>query len=207
MEAERRPLRVAIVGSGNIGTDLMVKIERAAERSSWPASPASTPSSDGLARAARPGSLTTTSGGLRDLLERGRGHRTRLRRDLGSRPRRARRPARRAGDQIGRPDPCGPGPGGGPVGQPRASTSRRPTSTSSPAARRRPCRSSPRSPRAAPVSLRRDRLDDLGALGRAWHPAEHRRVHADDRAARWKLSAAPAAARRSSSSTPPSRRS
>jgi acetaldehyde dehydrogenase len=66
MAAEQAPLRVAIAGSGNIGTDLMLKIDR---------SPALElagvagidPASDGLARAAARGHWTT-SDGLADLL-------------------------------------------------------------------------------------------------------------------------------------------
>jgi acetaldehyde dehydrogenase (acetylating) len=65
--AEPRTLRVAIAGSGNIGTDLMLKIER---------SPALElagvagidPSSDGLAKASARGHWTTSLG-LADLLE------------------------------------------------------------------------------------------------------------------------------------------
>jgi acetaldehyde dehydrogenase len=66
MHTEQRPLRVGIAGSGNIGTDLMLKIER---------SPALElagvagidPASDGLARAAVRGHYTT-SDGLAEML-------------------------------------------------------------------------------------------------------------------------------------------
>ncbi|HTT95356.1 MAG TPA: acetaldehyde dehydrogenase (acetylating) [Solirubrobacterales bacterium] len=66
MPSERAPLRVGIAGSGNIGTDLMLKIER---------SPALElagvagidPESDGLARAAARGHYTT-AGGLATML-------------------------------------------------------------------------------------------------------------------------------------------
>jgi acetaldehyde dehydrogenase len=67
MEAERRPLRVAIAGSGNIGTDLMLKIERAPSLQLAGVAGID-PESDGLARAVRRGHYAT-SGGLARMLE------------------------------------------------------------------------------------------------------------------------------------------
>jgi acetaldehyde dehydrogenase len=57
-----RRTRVAVVGSGNIGTDLMVKVVRVSERLEMGAMVGIDPASDGLARAARMGVPTTHDG-------------------------------------------------------------------------------------------------------------------------------------------------
>lgn len=58
---------VAIIGSGNIGTDLMIKIERSSRRLSLAAMVGIDPESDGLHRARRMG-VATTSDGVSGLL-------------------------------------------------------------------------------------------------------------------------------------------
>jgi acetaldehyde dehydrogenase (acetylating) len=60
MSTERFP--VAIIGSGNIGTDLMIKILRSPGRLSMAAMIGIDPESDGLARAKRLGVLTSSRG-------------------------------------------------------------------------------------------------------------------------------------------------
>ena len=65
-EAVRTPDQVAIIGSGNIGTDLMVKVVRTS-RLRLAAMAGIDPTSDGLARAARLG-VATTAGGLEGLI-------------------------------------------------------------------------------------------------------------------------------------------
>ena len=56
------PAKVAIIGSGNIGTDLMIKVLRTSRVLEMGAMAGIDPSSDGLARAARMGVLTTAEG-------------------------------------------------------------------------------------------------------------------------------------------------
>ncbi|MCC8395773.1 acetaldehyde dehydrogenase (acetylating) [Paraburkholderia sp. MMS20-SJTR3] len=61
-------VKVAIIGSGNIGTDLMIKVMRNSQLLEMSAMVGVDPQSDGLARAARLG-VTTTAEGLDGLLK------------------------------------------------------------------------------------------------------------------------------------------
>jgi acetaldehyde dehydrogenase len=62
MAGDGEKVRVAIVGSGNIGTDLMIKIMRLSGTLEMAAMVGIDPESDGLARAARLGVATTAQG-------------------------------------------------------------------------------------------------------------------------------------------------
>jgi acetaldehyde dehydrogenase len=59
--------KVAVIGSGNIGTDLMIKVLRLSERLEMAAMAGIDPRSDGLARAARLG-VPVTAGGVDGLV-------------------------------------------------------------------------------------------------------------------------------------------
>jgi acetaldehyde dehydrogenase len=63
-----RRSKVAIIGSGNIGTDLMIKVMRLSEHLEMAAMVGIDPASDGLARAKRLG-VPTTSDGVDGLVE------------------------------------------------------------------------------------------------------------------------------------------
>ena len=67
MSPDRRPLRVAIIGSGNIGADLMIKVERSAALE-LAGMAGIDPESDGLRRARERGHVAT-DGGLAALLD------------------------------------------------------------------------------------------------------------------------------------------
>ncbi|MCW2568175.1 MAG: Acetaldehyde dehydrogenase 2, partial [Mycobacterium sp.] len=57
-----RKTKVAVIGSGNIGTDLMIKVLRLSQHLEMGAMVGIDPASDGLARAARLGVPTTADG-------------------------------------------------------------------------------------------------------------------------------------------------
>ncbi|HWG06533.1 MAG TPA: acetaldehyde dehydrogenase (acetylating), partial [Beijerinckiaceae bacterium] len=69
MFGEQDKVKCAIIGSGNIGTDLMIKVMRTSHRLEMAAMIGIDPASDGLARAARLGVVTSAEGveGLRRL--------------------------------------------------------------------------------------------------------------------------------------------
>src|ERR1700693_1396523 len=62
MEADMEKIKVAIIGSGNIGTDLMIKVLRHAQHLELCALVGIDAASDGLARAKRLGIATTHEG-------------------------------------------------------------------------------------------------------------------------------------------------
>jgi acetaldehyde dehydrogenase (acetylating) len=63
-----RRTNVAVIGSGNIGTDLMIKVLRLSQHLEMGAMVGIDPESDGLRRAQRLG-VPTTAGGVRRLLD------------------------------------------------------------------------------------------------------------------------------------------
>lgn len=67
MAAGENKVRAAIIGSGNIGTDLMIKIMRLSKHLEMAIMAGIDPASDGIARAARLG-VATTSGGIDGLV-------------------------------------------------------------------------------------------------------------------------------------------
>ena len=205
-----RKTKVAVIGSGNIGTDLMIKVLRLGEHLEMGAMVGIDPASDGLARAARLG-VPTTHEGVDGLIAHGRlrRHRHRLRRHVGQ-ARTSKNDAflRKLAPYGMRlvdltPAAIGPyvRPGRQPARPPRRGQRQHghlrrpghdPDRRRGPRVRRCPTpRSSPRSPRK---------------IGRSRHPRQHRRVHRDDRAGDRGRRRREDAARRSSSSTRPSRR-
>src|SRR4051812_38001113 len=68
LRSARMPIKVAILGSGNIGTDLMIKVLRRSQVLEMGALVGVDPASEGLARAARMG-VPMTDRGISGLLE------------------------------------------------------------------------------------------------------------------------------------------
>ena len=139
--------RSPIIGSGNIGTDLMIKVLRLSDTLEMGAMVGIDPDSDGLARARALG-VPTTADGVDGLIAHGRVRRDRdrLRRHLGQGARRQRgRLCAPYGKRLIDLTPAAIGPYRRPGGQPRRAPRRRRTSTWSPAAARPRSRSSPRS--------------------------------------------------------------
>ncbi len=68
MSENTRKVTVAVIGSGNIGTDLMIKVIRHSDVLQMGAMVGIDPDSDGLARARRLG-VPTTSDGVQGLLQ------------------------------------------------------------------------------------------------------------------------------------------
>lgn len=63
-----KPTKVAVIGSGNIGTDLMMKVLRLSDSLKMAALVGIDPDSDGLARAAKHG-VPVTAGGVQGLID------------------------------------------------------------------------------------------------------------------------------------------
>ena len=102
--------------------------------------------------------------------------------------------------------PAAVGPVPLPAGQPRRSTSTRPNVNMITCGGQATVADGARRLLGRAGAVRRDRRVDLEPVGRPGHPRQHRRVHRDDRRGASRLSAAPSAARPSSSSTRSSRR-
>ena len=194
-------IKCAIIGSGNIGTDLMIKIMRNVANLEMGAMVGIDPNSDGLARAARLG-VPTTHEGIDGPAQAARITPTskscstpprptpissnnailQKRRQEGDRPDAGgHRPLHHPGDQRRRQyrrAQCQHGhlrrPGDDPDGACGA-------------------------PGRRPGDLRRDRRLDFVEVGRPRHARQYRRVHRDHVEAPSRCSAAPSTARRSSS--------
>ena len=169
-----RRLRVAIIGSGNIGTDLMIKVERS-PLLEVAGMAGIDPSSAGLQTARDHGHVVSDQG-LAGLLELVGDIDLAFDATSAARPCRARPPAGRARHPQRRPDAGGARARGRSAGEPDGAPG---CGRGQPRHLWRPGHDSDRRrpQRRRRGGIRRDRLDHLVALGRAGHAAEHRRVH------------------------------
>ena len=199
--------KVAIIGSGNIGTDLMIKVLRLsrAPRDGRDGRHRPRLRRPGPRRAAR---VPTTADGVDGLIAMPGFDEIddRLRRHLGQgAPSPTPRSSRRYGKRLVDLTPAAIGP----FVVPAVNLDEH---LDAPNVNMVTCGGQATIPIVAAVSrvdagaLRRDRRLDRLEVGRPRHPRQHRRVHRDHRRTRSSRSAAPGAARRSSSSTRPSRR-
>ena len=204
--------KVAIIGPGNIGTDLMFKVMRLSEEPRDGGHGRHRPDSDGLRRRGQHG-IADHARGRRRAHRHGRLRRDRhrLRRHVRQGPRGQRRQARRPWQEARRPDPGGDRPLHRPSGQPRGAPRGRVASTGQ-RQHGHVRRSGDHPDRRGDLArhrraLRRDRRVDRIQVGRTRHAGQHRRVHRDHARRHREGGRRRAAARRSSSSTRPSRRS
>ena len=183
-------VKVAIIGSGNIGTDLMMKVLRTSTQLEMGAFVGIDPESDGLARARRLG-VPVTSDGIEGLVQIAefRRHRDRLRCDVGWRARTAQRRSAQPfeADHRSHARRHRPVPG---AGREHARACR--SAECQPRHLRRPGHDSHRRGDLArrAGTLCRDCRQHREPIGRTGNPREHRRIHADDgaraRAGRWR---------------------
>ena len=173
----QRDWPVAIIGSGNIGTDLMIKILRSDGPLTVGAMVGIDPASDGLARAARMG-VPTTADGVDGLLAMPNFGDIKLVFDATSATAHRANWAklRDTGRAHARPHPRLDRAVLRPGGQPRR-TPRRPEPEHGDLRRAGHRADRRRRRTVGDRVLRRDRVVDFGEVRRAGHPRQHRRVH------------------------------
>ena len=206
----RTRTKVAIIGSGNIGSDLMLKIKRLSENLEVAAMVGHRPRLRRPRPRPPPGrraAVDTGAAGPRRA-RRVRRHRHRLRRDLGQAHIANAALLRPHGRRLVDLTPAAIGPYVVPAVNLESLVDAGDVTDVNMVT----CGGQATIPIVAAISsvahgaLRRDRRLDRLEVRRSRHPGEHRRVHRDHRRTPSRRSAAPSGARRSSCSTRPSRR-